>query len=144
MSKPPSNQDRLAAGASLRAAPVAVIGGGLAGLACAAALADRGFPVTVLESRRRLGGRAGSFADPASGQLIDACQHVSMGCCTNLAHFFKQVGVGSRLAPHPRLHFCTLDRRRSIFQADRWPAPFHLGRALLGRALSSRRWRSCA
>ena len=40
---------------------VAVIGGGLAGLACAAALAPRGFRVTVLESRRRLGGRAGSF-----------------------------------------------------------------------------------
>ena len=64
---------------------VAVVGGGLAGLSCAAALAARGFRVTVLESRRRLGGRAGSFADPATGQLVDACQHVSMGVCTNLA-----------------------------------------------------------
>jgi squalene-associated FAD-dependent desaturase len=111
---------------------VAVIGGGLAGLSCAAALAERGFQVTVLESRRRLGGRAGSFTDPATGQLVDACQHVSMGCCTNLAHFFETAGVGRQLAPQPKLHFITSDRRRSVLKADRWPAPFHLGRALVG------------
>ena len=111
---------------------VAVIGGGLAGLSAATALAQRGFRVTVLESRLRLGGRAGSFADPVTGQLVDACQHVSMGCCTNLAHFFQTIGVGHLLAPQPRLYFVTPDRRRSVFKADRWPAPFHLGRALFG------------
>lgn len=111
---------------------VAVIGGGLAGLACAAALAPRGFRVTVLESRQRLGGRAGSFSDPTTGQVIDACQHVSMGCCTNFAHFCDTIGVGQLLAPQRRLHFVTPDGRRSVFQADPWPAPFHLGRALLG------------
>ena len=111
---------------------VAVIGGGLAGLACAAALAPRGFRVTVLESRRRLGGRAGSFADPETGQLVDACQHVSMGCCTNLAHFLDAVGVSHLLAPQPRLYFVTPDGRKSVFKADPWPAPLHLGRALLG------------
>ena len=107
-------------------------GGGLAGLAAAQALAGRGFRVTVVESRPRLGGRAGSFTDPASGQLVDACQHVGMGCCTNLAHFFRAVGVGHLLAPQPKLHFVTPDGRRSVFKADPWPAPFHLGRALLG------------
>lgn len=111
---------------------VAVVGGGLAGLAAATALAERGFRVTVLESRPRLGGRAGSFPDPASGQLLDACQHVSMGCCTNLAHFFKAAGVEHLLAPQPKLFFVTPDGRRSVFKADPWPAPFHLGRALLG------------
>src|SRR5947207_15310268 len=99
-----------------------VIGGGLAGLAAAAALAPRGFRVTVLESRRRLGGRAGSFADPATGQLVDACQHVSMGVCTNLAHFLDTVGVGHFLAPQPKLPFVTPDRRTSLFKADPWPA----------------------
>jgi squalene-associated FAD-dependent desaturase len=102
----------------------------LAGLAAAAALAVRGFRVTVLEARPRLGGRAGSFADPVTGQLVDACQHVSMGCCTNLAHFLRTVGVAHLLERQPTLFFVTPDRRVSRFQADPWPAPFHLGRAL--------------
>jgi uncharacterized protein with NAD-binding domain and iron-sulfur cluster len=109
-----------------------VVGGGLAGLAAVAGLAGRGFRVTVLESRARLGGRAGSFTDPATGQMVDACQHVSMGCCTNLAHFLRTVGIGHLLAPQRKLYFVTPDRRRSVFKADPWPAPFHLGRALLG------------
>jgi uncharacterized protein with NAD-binding domain and iron-sulfur cluster len=109
-----------------------VIGGGLAGLAAAAGLARNGFRVTVLESRGRLGGRASSFTDPGSGQMVDACQHVSMGCCTNLAHFLRTVGVGHLLAPQPKLYFVTPDRRKSVFKADPWPAPFHLGRALMG------------
>jgi squalene-associated FAD-dependent desaturase len=109
---------------------VAVIGGGLAGLSAAAALAVRGFRVTVLESRQRLGGRAGSFTDPATGQLVDACQHVSMGCCTNFAHFCRTVGIGHLLAPQRALYFVTPDRRTSTFKADPWPAPFHLARAL--------------
>jgi squalene-associated FAD-dependent desaturase len=113
-------------------ARVAVIGGGLAGLAAAAALAARGFGVTVVESRRRLGGRASSFPDPASGQLVDACQHASMGCCTNLDHFFATVGVAGLLAAQPKLNFVTPDRLKSVFKADPWPAPLHLGRALLG------------
>ena len=111
---------------------VLVIGGGLAGLSTAAALAPFGFQVTLLESRGRLGGRASSFTDPATGQLIDTCQHVSMGCCTNLAHFCRTVGIAHLLRPQPYLHFMTPDRQISRFAADRWPAPFHLARSFLG------------
>src|SRR5437879_5494104 len=97
---------------------VVVIGAGLAGLAAATALASRGFRVQVLESRGRLGGRASSFTDSSSGQLIDTCQHVSMGCCTNLAHFCRTVGIDHLLQPQPCLYFMTPDRRVSRFQAD--------------------------
>lgn len=105
-----------------------VIGGGLAGLAAASALAPRGYRVTLLESRNRLGGRAGSFTDAATGQVIDACQHVSMGCCTNFAQFCKTVGVDHLLARQTTLYFMTPDCRVSRFGADRLPAPWHLGR----------------
>lgn len=110
---------------------VLIIGAGLAGLAAAQSLALRGFRVTVLESRNRAGGRAGSFTDSATGQLIDACQHVSMGCCTNLAHFYRTLGVSHFLAPQPALYFMTPDRRVSTLKADRLPAPFHLTRSFL-------------
>jgi squalene-associated FAD-dependent desaturase len=110
---------------------VLIIGGGLAGLAAATALAPRGYHITLLESRGRLGGRASSFSDVATGQLVDTCQHVSMGCCTNLAHFFRTVGVGDLIQPQPCLYFMTPDRRISRFQAGPLPAPLHLAGSFL-------------
>ncbi len=114
-----------------------IIGGGLAGLAAAVGLAQHGFQVKVLESRNRLGGRASSFTDPATGQMVDACQHVSMGCCTNLTHFLRTVGVEHFLAPQPKLYFVTPDRRKSVFKADPRPTPLHLGRLLTGAHFTS-------
>src|SRR5262245_1372691 len=108
---------------------VAIVGGGLAGLAAAVALAQRGFAVSLYESRGRLGGRASSFNDTASGQLVDTCQHVSMGCCTNLAHFCRTVGIAEHLRTQKTLHFMTPDRRVSRFRADPLPAPLHLARS---------------
>jgi squalene-associated FAD-dependent desaturase len=110
---------------------VLIAGAGLGGLAAASELASRGLRVTLLEARPRLGGRASSFTDPATGELVDACQHVSMGCCTNLAHFCRGHGLGHLLRPLPELYFLTPDGRHSTFRADRLPAPMHLARAFL-------------
>ena len=78
----------------------------------ASALAPRGFAVTLLEARNRLGGRAGSFTDAASGQLTDTCQHVSMGCCTNLADFSRRMEIAGSFRTEPTLHFLAPDGRR--------------------------------
>jgi squalene-associated FAD-dependent desaturase len=110
---------------------VVIVGAGLAGLAAAAALGQRGFAVTLLEARQRLGGRAGSFTDAASGQTIDTCQHVSMGCCTNFAHFCRTAGIAHLLQRQPVLWFLTPDRRMSRFRAGPLPAPLHLAGSFL-------------
>lgn len=110
---------------------VLIVGAGLAGLAAAAVLGQRGFAVTLLESRQRLGGRAGSFIDAASGQTIDTCQHISMGCCTNFSHLCRTVGIAHLLHRQPVLWFITPDRRMSRFRAASLPAPLHLAGSFL-------------
>jgi squalene-associated FAD-dependent desaturase len=111
---------------------VAIIGGGLAGMAAAAALAQRGGLVTLFEAKQKLGGRAGSFVDPESGETIDHCQHVTMGCCTNFADFCRRTGIDQSLARHEVLHFFGLDAKRSDFAASKWlPPPLHLAPAFL-------------
>ncbi|QDT81733.1 15-cis-phytoene desaturase [Gimesia maris] len=84
---------------------VVIIGGGLAGLACAVTLADREIPVSLYESRPRLGGRASSFADKQSEQLIDNCQHVSMGCCFEFNRFCETVGIADSFQRAAELYF---------------------------------------
>ncbi len=113
-------------------AKIAIFGGGLAGLAATVALAQRGHQVALYESKNRLGGRASSFLDSETQQLIDNCQHVSMGCCTNFSHFCRTVGIGSYLEPQKNLFFMTPDGRVSRFGADSLPAPFHLARSFAG------------
>jgi phytoene dehydrogenase-like protein len=68
---------------------VLVIGGGLAGLSSAVALADAGLQVRLIEKRPHLGGRATSYTLP-DGSEVDNCQHVTLGCCTNLADFYNE------------------------------------------------------
>src|ERR1700722_12530509 len=61
---------------------VTVVGGGVAGLSAACALAGAGFRVTVLERRGYLGGRASSYLHPGTGEAFDNSQHVFLRCCT--------------------------------------------------------------
>jgi protoporphyrinogen oxidase len=110
-----------------------VVGGGLAGLAAAAALIEQGDAVTVLESRRRCGGRAASFEDPVGGGLVDACQHVAMGCCTNFLDLCRRAGLEDALRRDRTLWFIDPDGTRAACTPSRTlPAPLHLVPLLLG------------
>src|SRR5262249_33705249 len=77
------------------------------------------------------GGRASSFVDPATGEPVDNCQHVSMGCCTNLADFARRVGIDGLFRKVPDVVFLGLDGRRSTLKAGFLPAPFHLSGSFL-------------
>jgi len=112
---------------------VAIVGGGLAGLAAAVALGERGIAVELFEARRQLGGRATSFADPATGEEIDHCQHVAMGCCTNLLDLCQRTGLSELLRRDRRLHFFGPAGEYCPFEgAGGLPAPLHLAPGLWG------------
>src|SRR6202167_5174685 len=105
---------------------VIVIGGGLAGLSSAVALAESGFRVRLLEKRPHLGGRAASY-DLPGGEHVDNCQHVTLGCCTNLADFYRRVGAGEKIRFYDHLYFADARGRRSTMQASSlFPAPLHM------------------
>ncbi|CAN5880338.1 hydroxysqualene dehydroxylase HpnE [soil metagenome] len=110
---------------------VVIIGGGLAGLATAAALVACGVRLTLLESRPRLGGRASSFIDPTTGEPVDNCQHVSMTCCTNLADFCRRVGTEKLFRREPAVVFLDEQGRESRLKGGFLPAPFHLSGSFL-------------
>ncbi len=76
---------------------VIVVGGGVAGMSAACALAEAGLRVTLLERRGYLGGRATSYRHPGVDEVIDNCQHVLFGCCTNLFGFYRRIGVEGRI-----------------------------------------------
>jgi zeta-carotene desaturase len=105
---------------------VIIIGGGLAGLSSAVALAEAGCRVRLLESRPHLGGRATSYWLP-DGSHVDNCQHVTLGCCTNLDDFYRRVGAGEKIHYYKQLFFVDKRGRRSVIASSPLPPPLHLG-----------------
>ena len=115
-------------------ASVIVAGGGLAGLATAAALGDAGFEVDLFEARPFLGGRATSYAPPgATGEadLIDNCQHVLLRCCVNLLDLYKRLGVADEIAFYREFFFIEPGGRVSTLRAGHLPAPLHFSGSFL-------------
>jgi len=104
---------------------VIVIGGGLAGLAAGVALAESGWRVRLFEQRPFLGGRATSYVLP-DGEHVDNCQHVTLGCCTNLDDFYRRIGAAGKIKFFDRLLFLDPQGRKGEMQSGFLPAPFHL------------------
>jgi squalene-associated FAD-dependent desaturase len=111
---------------------VAVVGGGLAGLAAAQRLAMRGAQVTLFEAKRELGGRAGSFRDELVGDVVDHCQHVAMGCCRDYLQFCETAGCSQMFDRHDVIPFIGPAGRQYDLKAAAWlPSPLHLAPSLL-------------
>lgn len=106
---------------------VAVIGGGLAGLACAVALAERGIALTVIEGAQQLGGRASSWREPGSGDVVDIGPHIFHTEYHNMLALLDRLGTRD-LISWQRGEVLTIASkpRPTVLRQTRLPAPFGL------------------
>ena len=111
---------------------VTIVGGGVAGLAAGCALAECGHRVILLERRPYVGGRASSYEHPGTGEVIDNCQHILLGCCTNLIDLYRRLGVQDQIFWSDAITFIEPGGRESTLKPSRLPAPFHTARSFLG------------
>ncbi len=117
---------------------VIIVGGGLAGISCALTLAENGVRVRLLETRKKLGGRATSFEDVRTGLVIDNCQHVVMGCCTNYLDLCDRLGVLGQFEWHDATWWYEHGGRTSVLRPGILPAPAHMtGSFAFARFLSA-------
>lgn len=107
---------------------VLIIGGGLAGLSAGVALAEAGYKVHLLERRAFLGGRAYSFIDQISGEVIDNGQHLMMGCYRETFKFFAKLNTLEQLRfqKQSRVDFLDEQNGQTTLLCPSWPAPLHL------------------
>ena len=122
-----------------------ILGGGFAGLSCASALAEKGARPVVLEKKPHLGGRAFSFKDPESGEIVDNGQHLFMGCYRQTRRFLERIGSSELLsfAQRIRVDFADVNGRRdALVCPTAFGSPAHFALGIMGlRGLSlSDKW----
>jgi hydroxysqualene dehydroxylase len=112
---------------------VVIVGGGFAGLSAGVALAELGIRVTLFESKPALGGRAFSFPDTESGDLVDNGQHVVMGCYHQTLDFLERLGTRGKLIVQRNLEIEMLDgpARAGYLRTAALPGPFHMTAGLM-------------
>jgi len=103
---------------------VAVIGGGCAGLAAAATLAEQNVPATVFEAAKHLGGRARGLE--WNGKRLDNGQHILIGAYRDTLRLMRLAGVDESQALL-RLPLQLIQHGQFRLQAPAWlPAPLHI------------------
>ena len=111
-------------------ARVVVIGGGLAGITAAIALAESGADVTLLEARPRLGGATCSFH--RDGLIVDTGQHIFLGCCSAYRGLLAKLGMTEHAPLQDRFDVTVLapGGRRARLRRTALPGPLHMLPAL--------------
>jgi len=113
---------------------VAIIGGGLSGLACAKYLSDAGHEPTVYEARDVLGGKVSAWRDE-DGDWVETGLHIFFGAYPNMMNLFEELDIEDRLQwkPH-QMTFAMADKpgQFTSFQFPAGvPAPFNMALAIL-------------
>src|ERR1700744_114303 len=102
---------------------VTVIGGRVAGMSAACALAEASYRVQLIERRGYLGGRASSYLHPGVNEVIDNCQHALIGAYTNLLGFYRRIGVADKIHWTSDYTMIEPGGRRSKLGPSALPAP---------------------
>ena len=86
--------------AQIANAKVAIIGGGVAGLAAAATLAERGYAVTLFEASSQLGGRARTVVVENNNlmHLLDNGQHILLGAYRETLALLQKIGLSEQMS----------------------------------------------
>lgn len=114
----------------MSAARIAVVGGGLAGLAAALKCADAGAEVTLYEARTRLGGA--TFSVRRRDHWIDNGQHVFLRACSAYLGFLERLGTRELVSMRPlRVPVLREASRPALLRRNGLPAPLQLAGSLL-------------
>ena len=106
-------------------ADVLVAGAGVAGLSCAAALADAGLRVIVLERAGAAGGRAASWRDEATGDTVDIGPHVLTSEHHHFMALLDRLGTARQVCWQPDPFVTLLDRGIQLdISCKPWLPPF--------------------
>lgn len=93
-----------------------IVGGGFAGLSSAVYLAKNNYDVELIESSPKLGGRAFSFQDSFTGDIIDNGQHLMMGCYDNTLEFLRVIGGYNLLNIPKHFNFDFVDKAGKFYK----------------------------
>lgn len=102
---------------------VVVIGAGVAGLAAALALAERGLQVAVVESRSIVGGRARSWVDGVTRDPVHIGPHVVVTEYPNFFQLLEKLGTRDKIVWQPWRHFLTWVRGATEYHVRTLPLP---------------------
>jgi len=111
-----------------------VVGGGLAGITAAIALAESGADVTLLEARPRLGGATCSFS--RDGLTVDTGQDFFFRCCTAYRGLLDRLGMTEHTTLQDRFDVTVLapgangQPRQARLRRTALPGPLHMLPAL--------------
>lgn len=113
---------------------VAIIGGGLSGLACAKYLADAGHKPIVYEAREVLGGKVSAWQD-ADGDWVETGLHIFFGAYPNMMNLFEELGIEDRLQWKEHQMTFAMQELPGEFTSFKFPpnvpAPFNMATAIL-------------